>query len=73
MKKRTNVKSATDRIPMNKSTSGARPVFDRERVFAEVDASNRRFEKYTADQRRRFAAAIRANRLGVHETCRVRH
>jgi hypothetical protein len=28
--------------------------FDREKVFAEVDASSKRFEKYSAEERRKF-------------------
>jgi hypothetical protein len=34
----------------------ARPAFDRKRVFAGVEKSNHRFEKYSKVQRRAFAA-----------------
>ena len=40
----------------------AKPTFDRQAVFAEVEASNRRFEDYTKDQRREFAAMARAQK-----------
>jgi hypothetical protein len=33
------------------------PPFDREKVFAEVDASNRRFDKFTDKQRKKLREA----------------
>ena len=49
------------------------PAFDRKVIFAEVDASNRRFEDYTKEQRQKFASEARAVRLGVYEASRPRH
>jgi hypothetical protein len=56
-----------------KSQSKELPAFDRAVIFAEVDASNQRFENYTAAQRRELAAAAKAQRVGMHEARRVRH
>jgi len=33
--------------------------FDREAIFAEVDASNKRFETYTEEQRKQFSEEAR--------------
>jgi hypothetical protein len=52
------------------------PAFDREVIFAEVDASNLRFEDYTKQQRAAFAAETRSQKLGAfsaHEARRARH
>jgi hypothetical protein len=43
----------------------AKPAFNRAAVFAEVERSNRRFESYTKEQRRGFAAVTRALKLAA--------
>lgn len=57
----------------NPLTGKALPEFDRQAVFAEVDASNRRFEHYTKTERESFAEAARASKAVVNETCRTGH
>jgi len=49
------------------------PDFDREAVFAAVDASNKRFDDYSKEERRAFVSEVRAQQLGVHEARRLRH
>jgi hypothetical protein len=57
----------------NKSQREGLPAFDRVVIFAEVDASNQRFENYSAEQRRALAAEAKAQRVGLHEARRARH
>lgn len=38
--------------------------FDRELIFAEVDASNKRFEKYTSAERQKFKLDRNRNYFG---------
>jgi hypothetical protein len=49
------------------------PKFDRQAIFAEVDASNRRFEDYTSEERRELATSAKAQRVGMHEARRARY
>jgi hypothetical protein len=40
--------------------SKTRPAFDRKRVFAAVEELNRRFDKYSKEERQAFAATARS-------------
>jgi hypothetical protein len=45
--------------------------FDREKVFAEVDASSKRFDKYSEEERRKFREEARKVREAADESDRI--
>ena len=47
------------------------PPFDREKVFAAVDESSKRFEKYTDAERKKFAEDARLEKEWAEEQRRI--